>query len=156
MYQLDVSLDLWMSLTPLSFFLVVNDSYHSILKTLALFTPSNHLLCVNLKCCCWRSVKPKPSHRTCNWIWSKKTWSACWTVGCTAATIPRWTVCICSTKTKCWTTQVRGEGLNGAVFYVFGGGVLRLTLFCVGCGGITVLGDVLGRRKCIVAWIVFA
>jgi len=64
-------------------------------------------------------------------------------------------VCICSTKTKCWTTQVRGEGLNGAVFYVFGGGgggVLRLTLFCVGCGGIAVLvNNVLGRRKCIVA-----
>ena len=159
MYQLDVSLDLWMSLTPFSFFLVVNDSYHPILwKPLALFCFfSNHLLCVNLKCCCWRSVKPKTNHRTCNWIWSKKTWSACWTVGCTAATIPRWTVCICSTKTKCWTTQVRGEGLNGDVFYVFGGGMLRLTLFCVGCGGIAVLvNNVLGRRKCIVAWIVFA
>ena len=60
-------------------------------------------------------------------------------------------MCICSTKTKCWTTQVCGEGLNGDVFDVFGGGVFRLTLFCVGYGGIAVLVDVLDRRKCIVA-----
>ena len=37
------------------------------------------------------------------------------------------------------------------MFFGGGGGVLRLTLFSVGCGGIAVLGDVLGRRKCIVA-----
>ena len=38
------------------------------------------------------------------------------------------------------------------MFFGGGGGVLRLTLFCVGCGGIAVLvNNVLGRRKCIVA-----
>ena len=38
------------------------------------------------------------------------------------------------------------------MFFGGAGGVLRLTLFCVGCGGIAVLvNNVLGRRKCIVA-----